>query len=63
MLKENQDVKMTWNGRNKTYYIEKGYSFTKIGDKFSVKIADLPNGSSVEVKIICDYGGTEYTLP
>lgn len=63
MLKENQDVKMTWNGRNKTYYIEKGYSFTKIGDKFSVKIADLPNGSSVEVKIICDYCGTEYTLP
>ena len=63
MLKENQDVKMTWNGRNKNYYIEKGYNFTKIGDKFSVKTSDLPNGSGVKVKVICDYCGIEYTLP
>lgn len=47
-------VQMTWNSNNKKYYIERGYIFTKMYDKFIVKINDLPDGSSMKIKIKCD---------
>lgn len=49
-----QMVEMTWNGRNKKYYIEKGYNFTKIGDKFKVNTDDLARTSKVKVVVVCD---------
>lgn len=40
---------------NKNWYINKGYSFTNIGDKFFVRADDLTKGSKVKVKVKCDY--------
>lgn len=44
-----------WNPRNKRHYTESGYSFTKMGDSFSVDIQDLTIGSQAEIEIQCDY--------
>jgi len=30
----NDDVEMRWSGRNKKYYVELGYMFTKMTDSF-----------------------------
>lgn len=49
-------AKVTWGNRNKKYYTNKGYPFTKIGDIFEVCIEDLlPNSSKVMVECLCDY--------
>lgn len=48
-------VKVKWNSRNKKYYIEKGYHFTKLNDVFEVKIEDLMPSSKAKVKVICDF--------
>ena len=34
-----------WNGSQKSYYEEKGYRFTKFGDKFEVRFEDIPHSS------------------
>lgn len=61
MLKENQKTEMRWHPQNKQYYIDKGYTFTKMRDTFMVDVKDLPNGSHAKVKVICDYCGKETT--
>lgn len=43
-----------WHNRNKNYYVEKGYEFTKYGDEFEVRVEDLTIGSHVEVDVQCD---------
>lgn len=48
-------VKIKWNYRYKTYYEFKGYTYTKMGEEFEVKVEDLQKGSGVEVKVLCDY--------
>ena len=53
-------VENKWNSRNKKYYEDKGYVFTKMKDPILVRIEDLPNGSNVKVKVRCDYCGKEY---
>jgi len=55
MLKENQKVIAKWSGRNKGYYISKGYIYTKIGDLFDVNVEDLSSGTRSEVIVVCDY--------
>lgn len=57
MLVENQTVKVTWGNRNKNWYEDKGYEFTKFGDKFNVAVDDLTDGSHVKVDVVCDYCG------
>lgn len=47
-------VKMKWNGRNKKYFIEKGYTFTKINDIFECKTDDLMDGSKARIDAQCD---------
>ena len=47
-------VIMKWNPSNKKYYEELGYVYTKMGDKFEVKVEDLTKGSNVKVECICD---------
>jgi Zn finger protein HypA/HybF involved in hydrogenase expression len=49
-----REVKVKWGNRNKTYYISKGYLYTKNGNEFLVKIEDLTNKNDTEVKIKCD---------
>lgn len=53
---------MTWTSVNKKYYIDKGYSFTKMKDKFIVNVEDLPMQSHAKVLIKCDYCGKEYKI-
>ena len=57
MLVENQEIEMIWTNSNKKYYIDKGYSFTKKGNKFYVKAEDLPSGSKFKINAICDVCG------
>lgn len=53
---------MKWNNANKKYYQDKGYVFTKNGDRFYVNIEDLSHTSDVPLKIICDDCGKEYEM-
>lgn len=62
MLIPNQLVKMKWHPRNKEYYENLGYIYTKMGDGFDVKIEDLTIGAKPRVKIQCDYCGQIYTI-
>ena len=48
-------VKVKWHPRNKEYYEELGYVYTKMGDEFEVKVEDLTKGSKVNIKYICDF--------
>jgi hypothetical protein len=49
-----KEVEMLWNARNKKWFVEKYYIFTKMGDIFKVDIKDLKNGSSAQIDIECD---------
>jgi hypothetical protein len=49
-----KEVEVKWNSRNKKWFIDKGYVFTKLQDSFIVKVEDLSKGSSALVKIKCD---------
>ena len=48
-----------WNGRNKAWYEEKEYIYTKLGDNFEVKVEDLSKGSVSLINIKCDLCGEE----
>jgi hypothetical protein len=49
-------VIMKWNPKNRKYYEEKGYIFTKWKDEFEIKIEDLAHGSDIiTVDVECDY--------
>lgn len=50
-----KEVEMSWNNTIKDWYINKGYIFTKIRDKFIVKVADLSKHSNKIVEVLCDY--------
>ena len=52
-----ETVNVRWNGSNKKHYTSLGYEFTKIGNEFKVKVMDLPKGSNVKVKCMCDNCG------
>lgn len=60
MLKEEQLIEMTWVSRNRKFYMNKGYNFTKIYDKFLVNVDDLPKSSDKYVDVICDHCGNIY---
>lgn len=60
MIIENQIVKIKWNSKNKKYYENKGYKYTKMKDTIFVHIEDLPNNSTHMVKCICDYCNIEF---
>ena len=49
--------------KNKKYYEEKGYIYTKMKDDFDVQVFDLSEGSDVSVNVKCDYCGVEYKKP
>jgi len=44
-----------WVGKYKKYYVEKGYTFTKMLDTFEVKVEDLLENSNEYVEVLCDY--------
>lgn len=47
-------VMIKWYPRNKNWYKNKGYIFTKMEGEFEVKIKDLPNTSRVLISVKCD---------
>ena len=55
MLVENQYFEVKWWGSNKEHYINLGYKFSKIKDKFIVPLEHLPKGSHTRVNVMCDY--------
>lgn len=57
MIDLNEMIEMKWTTRNKTYYEEHGYKYTKMGDKFQICIKDLPEDSNVRVHVRCDCQG------
>lgn len=48
---------MKWNGKNKSWYVNKGYSFTKLQDLFLVKVEDLTAKAKALVQVKCDNCG------
>jgi len=55
------EVKIRW-GNNRKIYEPLGYKFTATGDYFTVKIEDVPDGSSVSVSYSCDYCNKPYNI-
>lgn len=62
MFDENQLVEVVWASKTKTHFIERGYEYTKIGDKFFVKAKDLPSGSHKKIVVKCDHCEKEYNI-
>ncbi|MFI2856770.1 zinc-ribbon domain-containing protein [Paenibacillus sp. JSM ZJ436] len=56
MLEEYAET--VWHSSSKSHYLEKGYVFTKFGDKFLVPIEDLSPSSSAELTKVCDDCGS-----
>lgn len=63
MIDLNQLVETSWNITTREWYESKGYTFTKYRDKFLVKAFNLPSGSTIKVKVKCDYCGKEKSIP
>ena len=49
-----KSVLIKWHSKNKKWYEERGYIFTKMKDEFEVKVEDLSDGTDVLVDIQCD---------
>jgi len=52
-----EHVEVTWGTHNKQHYLSKGYTFTKIGNPFVVKIEELFPGSTIRINAICSICG------
>lgn len=52
---EGQKIDIKWHGLNKKHFEEKGYVFTKFGDRLTVDVKDLMPSQDVLVKVVCDY--------
>ena len=62
MLVEEQTIEVKWTAKQKRYYEDKGYVFSKFGDSFFIKVSDLPTTSSKKVNVKCDYCGKDYYI-
>lgn len=56
------EVDVSWNAKTKKHYVDAGYTFTKMGDRFPVLIDDLTTGSNEKVIVKCDYCGATYAV-
>ena len=52
-----QTVKVRTGRKTCKHYREKGYKFEKCGDFIEVNVLDLPKGSNIKVKVVCDICG------
>jgi hypothetical protein len=53
----NNKVVLRWNPYIIKYYTQKGYTYTKIGEPFTVRVEDLNPNSNVYMNVKCDYCG------
>lgn len=60
LISKTVDIK--WNSKNKKWYTDHGYHFTKMGDIFSVNVEDLTSGSHVDILVECDYCHKQYVM-
>lgn len=49
-----------WNSKTKRYYESLGYVYTGKGTDLEVRVEDLPDGSVIDVEIMCDYCGCSF---
>lgn len=49
-----------WNPGNIEWYTSKGYTFTKYGDLFPVKVCDLTPNNKSRIDAVCVYCGIEF---
>lgn len=63
MLIEGQKIQVFWSNKVKSYYISKGYEYTKRNSSFLVRAEDLIPGCHRSVRLICDDCGTEFISP
>ena len=47
-----EKIKMVWCGANKKYFTDKGYRFTKMGEKFIINVTDLKPRASIDVMYV-----------
>ena len=57
-----ETVKLKWNGRNKKYFVDKGYEFTKLHEEFDVRVEDLCPTTKVDIQCICDNCHKPYSI-
>lgn len=54
-----KEVEIAWNAGNKKWYESKGYAYTKMKDKFIVKVEDLNPTGNTYIEVLCDYCNKE----
>jgi len=47
-------VKIYWHNRTKKHYESLGYTYTKLGNEFEVRVTDLPVNSHILIDVCCD---------
>ncbi|WP_440110389.1 DUF7487 domain-containing protein [Paenibacillus sp. QZ-Y1] len=50
-----ETITIRWNSKTKKHFVDKGYIFTKYGDRLEVKVNDLMPSSNAHVFYRCDY--------
>lgn len=61
MLNEELLVEMRWSSVNKNKYVQRGYTYTKMGDIFLAKVKDvLELSSGQKIPVYCDFCGELY---
>ena len=63
MIVQTEKIRLRWNPRNKKFYTNKGYEFTKMNDEFEIDYHDLPETSHQDVLCKCDFCGKEFMRP
>ncbi len=61
MYDKDEIVKIKWSKKNKKYYENIGYNYTKIGDSLDVRACDLPWNSHEKITATCDCDGCSNT--
>ncbi|QIG62564.1 protein of unknown function DUF4379 [Sporosarcina phage Lietuvens] len=56
-------VEIPWSNRSRQHFVDKGYKYTRTGERFEVKVGDLQRGSEVAVACSCDYCGKRIEKP
>lgn len=57
-----EEIYVSWNAKTKSHYVSAGYVFTKIGDKFLVRVDDLTPGCNEKIAVKCDYCGAIFDI-
>ena len=62
MIVLNQKIEIKWHSSAIQWYKNRGYTFTKIGDRFLIKAEDVSRRYGGKIKVKCDICGTEKAI-